>query len=100
MGLATHAMFALAHRQISSALPFHPPTDLVFYRADPKIPLKRDQAAESLTNFLESCRAEMTIALRTMGHRRITDLGPRDLCALDPEMARLTHVPYAGDPVG
>ncbi len=100
IGLATIAMFALAHRQISDAIPFHPPTDLVFYRADPKIPLKRDQAALSLTNFLESCRAEMVIALRTMGHRRIADLSPRDLCALDPEIARLARVPYAGDPVG
>ena len=100
VGLATIAMFALAHRQIADALPFHPPTDLVFYRADPRIPLKPDQAAESLTNFLASCRAEMTIALRTMGHRRITELGPRDLCALDPEIARLAYVPYAGDPVG
>jgi hypothetical protein len=93
-------MFVLAHRQISSALPFHPPADVVFYRADPKIPLNRDQAAESLTHFLESCRAERTIALRTMGHRRITDLGPRDPCALEPEMARRARVPYAGDPVG
>lgn len=100
VGLATIAMFALAHRQITDALPFHPPTDLVFYRAEPRIPLNLEQASQSLTNFLESCRAEMTIALRTMGHQRITQLSPRDLCALDPDIARLAHVPYAGDPAG
>ncbi len=100
VGLATIAMFALAHRQITDAVPFHPPTDLVFYRAEPRIPLNLDQASQSLTNFLESCRAEMTIALRTMGHQSVSQLSPRDLCALDPEVARLARVPYAGDPEG
>jgi len=100
VGLATIAMFALAHQQITQTVPFLPPTDLVFYRAEPKVPLDVDRATLGLTNFLESCRAEMTIALRTMGHRSISELGPDDLCALDPEIARMTGVPYAGAPAG
>jgi glutamate synthase domain-containing protein 2 len=100
VGIATIAMFALAHPQITETVPLLPPTDLVFYRASPKVPLDVDRAATALTNFLESCRAEMTIALRTMGHRSVRDLSERDLCALDPEIARVTRLPYAGDPVG
>ena len=94
------ATLARAHRQIADPVPFQPPTALVFYRTDPRIPLKPDQAAESLTNFLARCRAEMTIALRTMGASPHCRSGARDLCALDPEIARLAHVPYAGNPVG
>lgn len=97
VGLATIAMFALAHRQITRAVPLYPPTDLVFYRAHPHIPLDIDRATEGLVNFLESCRKEMVIALRTMGLTRVSDLTPAHLSALDPEIARVTGVHYAGE---
>lgn len=97
VGLATVAMFALAHPQITRTVPFLPPTDLVFYRSRPQIPLDVDRAARALVNFLRSCEEEMAVALRTMGHLRVADLGPDDLCALDPEVARVCGVRYAGD---
>lgn len=96
VGLATIAMFALAHAQITEAVPLYPPTDLVFYRSHPQIPLDVDRAARSLTNFLESTRKEMELALRTMGHASLADLSPADLCALDPTVAAYAGVPYAG----
>lgn len=98
VGLGTIAMFALAHRQITASIPFYPPTDLVFYRAHPRIPLDVDRAADGLVNFLASCRKEMALALKTMGHTRVEDLSPADLCALDPVMAEVTGVRYAGRP--
>jgi glutamate synthase domain-containing protein 2 len=97
VGIATIAMFALAHHQITESVPLYPPTDLVFYRANPRIPLDVDRGALGLSNFLESCRREMAVAMRTMGKRRLKDLSPEDLCCLDPEIARITGVPYAGD---
>jgi glutamate synthase domain-containing protein 2 len=100
VGIGTIAMFAVAHRQITESVPMFPPTDLVFYRANPRIPLRVDDGAHGLFNFLESCRREMTIALRTMGKRSVRELGPRDLCALDPVIARITGVDYAGDSPG
>lgn len=96
VGIATIAMFALAHRQLTESVPLYPPTDLVFYRANPRIPLDVTDASRGLINFLESCRAEMTIAMRTMGHRSVRDLSPNDLCALDPEIAKMTDTVYAG----
>lgn len=98
VGIATIAMFALAHKQITRAVPLYPPTDLVFYRANPRIPLDVNLAAEGLINFLSSCRKEMEMALRTTGHRRIQELSPDDLSALDPEVARVTGIHYAGEP--
>ena len=98
VGIATIAMFALAHRQITQSVPLYPPTDLVFYRAEPRIDLDVEEGAKGLANFLESARQEMTIALRTMGHASVHDLSPADLCALDPTIARIADVAYAGAP--
>nr|WP_207711530.1 FMN-binding glutamate synthase family protein [Sulfobacillus harzensis] len=98
VGLGTIAMFALAHYQITQSVPFYPPTDLVFYRSNPRIPLHVDKAALGLYHFLESCRKEMAIAIRTMGHTSVHDLSMSDLSALDPEIARITGCHYAGTP--
>lgn len=97
VGLATVVMFALAHPQITRTVPFYPPTDLVFYRAKPAIALDVDRAAEALVRFFESCREEMAVALRAMGHLRVAELGPDDLCALHPAVARESNLRYAGD---
>lgn len=99
VGLGTIAMFALAHKQITRTVPFLPPTDLVFYRAKPGVPLDIARAALGLANFLSSCRKEMEMAIRTMGHTSVWDLSPEDLCALDPEIARITGTHYAGEPL-
>lgn len=96
VGIATIAMFALAHHQITESVPLYPPTDLVFYRANPRIPLNVEQGALGLSNFLESVRKEMTVALRTMGLTSIQDLTPDYLCALDPRVAEAAGVAYAG----
>ncbi len=96
VGLGTIAMFALAHYQITRAVPFLPPTDLVFYRANPRLPLDLEKATLGLHHFLESCRKEMEVAIRTMGHTSVHDLSPADLCALDPDIAEISGCHYAG----
>ncbi len=98
VGLGTIAMFALAHYQITTAVPLYPPTDLVFYRAQPKLPLKVDEAAQGLHHFLESCRKEMEMAIRAMGHTRVRDLTRDNLSSLDPVVAEITGCHYAGAP--
>ncbi|MBX6350722.1 MAG: FMN-binding glutamate synthase family protein [Clostridia bacterium] len=95
VAIATAAMFAIAHRQIAQVFPYYPPTDLVFYRARPQIPLDVEKGASGLVNYLESCRAEMEIALRTLGRRSYRELSPKDLCTLDREIAETTGVRYA-----
>ena len=86
----------LARRR--SAVPFYPPTDLVFYRSRPQIPLNVDAGAQALANYLRSCRLEMELALRTMGKRSLAELGPEDLVGLDRDVAATAGVRFAGDP--
>ncbi|HVB11077.1 MAG TPA: FMN-binding glutamate synthase family protein [Bacillota bacterium] len=97
VAIGTAAMFAIAHPQITATVPFHPPTDLVFYRSHPQIPLDVDAAAQALANYLASCRAEMEIALRTMGRSSLHELSPSDLVAMDEGVARLADVRFVGD---
>jgi len=99
VGLGTVVMFALAHPQIARTVPFLPPTDLVFYRARPRVPLDVDAASEAVVRFFTSCRKEMEVALRAMGYDSIHALSPTDVCAVDAEVAALAHVRYAGDPL-
>lgn len=99
VAIATAAMFAIAHHQITRVFPYYPPTDLVFYRAHPQIPLDVEMGARGLVNFLESCRVEMEIAIRTMGKRTYRELDPGDLATLDREISETTGVRYAWLPV-
>lgn len=98
VGLATVVMFAMAHPQIGQTVPFLPPTDLVFYRSNPRVPLRVDEASVALSRFFESCRREMEMALRAMGYDDVHALSKRDVCAVDPEVAALAHVRYAAEP--
>ena len=97
VGLATIPMFAIAHSRLTSALPFHPPTDLVFYKTPHPIPIDIEEGARGLENFLESTKREMAIALKTMGHTDVGELGPGDLSTLNEEVARWCGVRYAGE---
>lgn len=96
VGLGSAAMFAIAHPRLSSALPFRPPTDLVFYHSARHLPLEPHEAAKALANFLSSSTKEMAIALKALGHTRLLDLSPRDLCTLSKDVAEWTGVRYAG----
>jgi glutamate synthase domain-containing protein 2 len=98
VGLATVILFALAHPQIAQAVPFYPPTSLVFYRSRPAIPLDVDRASQALVNFFRSCQREMEVALRAMGHDSVKKLTRRDVCALDPDVAVRTGLHYSADP--
>lgn len=98
VAIGSAALFAIAHPQIASTIPCYPPTDLVFYRSRPQIPLDAEAGARALANYLSSCKKEMELALQTMGRARLRDLRADDLVALDEGVARLAEVRYVGEP--
>lgn len=99
VAIGTAAMFAIAHPQITRTVPLYPPTDLVFYRSRPQIPLDVEAGARALANYFASCKAEMEIAMRAMGKGSLAELGPDDLVALDEGVARMADVRFVGDAV-
>jgi glutamate synthase domain-containing protein 2 len=92
VSIGTVAIIALAHTRLSVVIPWEPPTELVYERGKYKDRLCVDEAARSLANYLQSCREEMELALRSLGKTSLKALKPTDLCALSPQIAALTGV--------
>lgn len=90
--MGTVLMIVLAHQQITAAIPWEPPTELVYERGKLKDKLSVEAGAESVANFLRSCREEMILAMRSLGRTSIKELSRDDLCAIHPETARITGV--------
>ncbi|BDG62400.1 FMN-binding glutamate synthase family protein [Caldinitratiruptor microaerophilus] len=93
--MGTAALFAATHEQVTRAMPWEPPTELVWAtgvlarRFDPA------RGAESLARFLRAVTDEMVIGARALGKRALRDVNRDDLVALDPETAAITGVPLA-----
>jgi hypothetical protein len=75
--------------------PWEPPTTLVYYNSPTKTQLDIEQAATSVTNVLTSMVLEMEEAMRALGKRKLKDLSPEDLVALDEVTAKVTGVKLA-----
>lgn len=93
VGIGTVALLALSHTQSAKAIPFEPPTELVFERGKLKDKLDIKTGAQSVVNFLTSCNQEMILAMRNLGHTSLNQLSTADLCALTPEVAELSGAP-------
>ena len=90
--LGTVPLFALAHNQLAKALPWEPPTTLVFYDSPTRTQLDIDQAATSVANTLTAMVLEMEEAMRALGKSSLKELSPHDLVALDTFTAEVTGV--------
>lgn len=90
--IGTIAMILLAHYELSGVIPWEPPTELVYERGKYKDRLKVDRAAQALANYLESCKQEMILGMRTLGRTSLTELSSADMAALSPEIAAMTGV--------
>lgn len=93
--LGTAAVMAMIHTQMVETAPLEPPTQLALYSGRLKTELDIDLAAESLTNYLNSCVAEMTLGVVALGKEALSAVDRQDLCALTPQAADLTGVELA-----
>lgn len=91
--VGTTALMAMAHGQLSKAVPFEPITSLVLAtgpladRFDPEL------GARHLANFLRACAEEMAEAARALGKRSLREVGREDLIARDRETAEILGLP-------
>ena len=93
--IGTAAVMAMIHTQMVESSPFEPPTQLVLYSGRLKDELDTDLAAKSLTNYLNSCVAEMVLGAVALGKNALAEIDRHDLCALTPEVAAITGVELA-----
>lgn len=93
--LGTAAIWAMTHTQVTKALPWEPPTQLVYYPGTLADQLDEKQAAKNLENFFRSWVEEMKVAIRALGKNSVRQVNRSDLVALDEWTSKVTKVPLA-----
>lgn len=91
------ALFAMSHTQVLKAMPWEPPTQVVFAQSKYGKGFKINEAAKSLSNFLISCNEELKEGIRALGKTSLREINKDDLVSLDPIIAQLVGVPLASE---
>lgn len=92
------ALFAMSHTQVLNALPFEPPTQLVWYDGKYADQLDVKTSAENLFKFLKSCRDEMIEGVMALGKTAVRQVDKEDLFALEEFIAKGVGVSLAYEP--
>lgn len=92
------ALFAVSHTQVLKAIPFEPPTQLVWYDGKHADNFDVAAGADSLAKFLKSCRLELVDGIRALGKTSIRQVNKDDLFSLDELIAKGVGVPLAYEP--
>lgn len=93
--IGASALFAMSHTQVLQALPFEPPTQVVWYDGKFADQFDIKKGADNLSKFLTSCTDELIEAVRALGKTSVREVGKDDLLALDELIAKGVGVPMA-----
>lgn len=91
-------LFAVAHTQTLNALPFEPPTQVVWHEGKFANEFNVDDGAEAATKYLTASVEEMKLGIRAMGKRSLKEVSKQDLVSYDEKTANIIGVPYSFDP--
>ncbi|MFJ8266523.1 FMN-binding glutamate synthase family protein [Peribacillus asahii] len=92
--LGSVMLFTVSHNQILNALPFEPPTQVVWNQGKFKDKFKVEEGIKSAEKFLTASTEEMKMALRAMGKRSLQELSKKDLVSYDELTARMIGIPF------
>lgn len=90
-------LFAISHTQTLKALPFEPPTQVVWNQGKFKDQFKMEDGVKSAEKFLTASVEEMKTGLRAMGKRSIKELSKKDLVSYDKSTAKFIGIPFSFD---
>jgi glutamate synthase domain-containing protein 2 len=93
--VGTVAVLALVSEQMSKAVPWEPPTELVLYSGQLKERFDVEAGVRNLTNYLKSAVADMKHVVMALGKNATSQLDRSDLVALEKDLAYVTGVDYA-----
>lgn len=96
--LGSAVLFAVAHNQVSKAIPYEPPTQVVWNEGKFSEEFDSDIGAESTEKFLNSSAEELKTALRAMGKRSLNELTRKDLVSYDEQTAKNIGIPFTFNP--
>lgn len=92
--LGSAILFALAHTQVTKAIPFEPPTQIVWHEGKFKNEFNVEEGTKTAEKFLTASTEEMKMALRAMGKRSLGELSRKDLTSYDELTARMIGIPF------
>lgn len=87
------ALFGMSHTEVLKALPWEPPTSVVFYKGPRNKKFKVKTGAKQLYKFLKSCNEEIMTGVRALGKTSIKEVDKEDLFALDPYTSKILDIP-------
>jgi len=87
------ALVAVSHGQVHKALPFEPPTSLVWYDGDAADQFDVKAGARSFQNFMNSCKLEMEDGIRALGKTSISQIDQTDLVTTNEMYAKGLDIP-------
>lgn len=90
--IGTAALFAVTHTQTLKALPYEPPTQVVWYTGRYAAQFDVAKGARHLANFLFACQDEMAQGVQALGKVSLSQLSAEDLAGLTPYICELTGV--------
>ncbi|OAH54850.1 glutamate synthase [Domibacillus aminovorans] len=96
--LGSVMLFNVSHGQALNALPFEPPTQVVWNHGKYRNQFKLEEGAKSAEKFLTSCTEEIETALRAMGKRSLKELSKKDLVSYDQLTAQMVGIPFSFEP--
>ncbi|PKM83236.1 MAG: FMN-binding glutamate synthase family protein [Firmicutes bacterium HGW-Firmicutes-14] len=92
------ALFAMSHTQVLKALPFEPPTQLLWYDGKHADEFDIETGAKHLMKFLNSCREELIEGIRALGKTAVGQVDKKDLFAIDELISKGVGIPMAYEP--
>lgn len=92
--VGTITALAQSHTQTAKAIPWEPPTGLLYNDGKEKYKYNPDQGAKHLGNFLKSSVEEMKLLTGALGKKSLRELNHSDLVALDPLFTEIAEVEY------
>ncbi|MGF9800246.1 FMN-binding glutamate synthase family protein [Brevibacillus agri] len=96
--LGTAMLWGMAHDQVTKAIPWEPPTQLLFYGGHSQKEFDEQEAAKYLEHFFCAFVDEMRIATLALGKTSVREVGVDDLIALDSMTSKVTNIPLAYTP--
>ncbi|MGN7470628.1 FMN-binding glutamate synthase family protein [Brevibacillus sp. SAFN-007a] len=96
--LGTALLWGMTHDQVTKAIPWEPPTQLLFYSGRFQHEFDEQEAAQYLARFFSAFIDEMRIATLALGKTSVRQVGVEDLVALDSLTSQVTNIPLAYTP--
>ncbi|MCT1904315.1 FMN-binding glutamate synthase family protein [Oceanobacillus sojae] len=93
--LGSVILFTLSHKQVLKAVPFEPPTQVVWYDGKYKDDFNRQEGTKALVNFINASTKEMEEGIRIMGKTALSEVKKDDLVSYDEAVARDIGVPFS-----